>query len=104
MYGILPWQFIKLSTRSMFSLAEQIPNRLSEDHAHTAQVAYVMAKVMGGFDGEPSDFLLPFANPGAKAPPVFVSRAVEAGVRQALALQLVSQDMLDTLTRHGYMP
>lgn len=85
----------------MFSLAEQIPSRFAEQHAHTAQLAFVMAKTMGGFDGDPMAFLLDFANPGAKAPPVFVSRDVEASVKQALALGLVSQEMLDTLAVHG---
>lgn len=86
----------------MFSLAEEIPSRMSEAHVHTAQLAYVMAKTMGGYEGEPTDFLLDFANPGVKPRPVFISRAVEESVQRALAFRLVSQEMLDLIGAFGY--
>lgn len=75
---------------------------MSEAHVHTAQLAYVMATTMGGYEGEPTDFLLDYANPGAKPRPVFISRDVEESVQRALLFRLMSQEMLDLLVKSGF--
>lgn len=67
-----------------------------------AQVAYVTARSMGGYEGGIEAFIPEWARLDASKPRVFISRTVDGSVRMALALGLVSQDVLDELTLAGF--
>lgn len=93
---------MRTSVRTIYSLLRQQRQREFQNHYGHAQTAYVIARTMGGFEGDLTAFIPPWARLEAGKRKVFLSREVDASVRAALALGTVSQDMLDELTLAGF--
>jgi len=62
----------------------------------------VTAKSMGGYEGGIEAFIPEWARLEASKPRAFLNAAVDASIRAALSLGLVSQDALDELTLAGF--
>ncbi len=67
-----------------------------------AQTAFMVARTMGGYDGTVEEFIPPWARVDAAPRKALVSTAVDASIRTALRLGLVSQDALDALVLAGF--
>lgn len=93
---------MRTSVRTIISLLRELRTLEFQRVYPHAQTAFMIAKTMGGHEGDIDAFIPAWAKPPAAGRTVLVSRAVDASVRRALTLGLVSQDMLDELTLAGF--
>lgn len=93
---------MRASVRTIWSLLRERPRIEFQRVWPHAQTAFMIAKTMGGYEGGIEAFIPTWAQLDAGKPRVFMNRAVDASVRAALTLGLVSQDMLDELTLAGF--
>lgn len=101
--GITPEVFARLPMPTLRALMRHSRTVHMQRLWGEAQTALLVARTMGGHEGnELAAFLPAWAQPAKARPRPLVSRDVDNSIRTALGLGLVSQDALDLLTEVGF--
>lgn len=95
---------MRTSVRTIYSLLRHQRNLAFQAAYGHAQTAYVVARAMGGFEGDVTAFIPPWASLKPLKRRSTLPRAIVSSIHQALAAHLVSQDALDLLIDAGFEP